>query len=135
MTNTVEDTQTFEDTKVEDTKGGEIEAPVVTLKEEQETLNKEETPKEEETPKTVETPKEEEGEEMSIVHQKARQPSYQGAPEDIVRHQIKDGEVDWKIDLTNYSPIISTDKHIISCLLYTSPSPRDQRGSRMPSSA
>ena len=24
---------------------------------------------------------------------------------------------------------------IISCLLYTSPSPRDQRGSRMPSSA
>ena len=25
--------------------------------------------------------------------------------------------------------------HIIACLLYTSPSPRDQRGSRMPSSA
>ena len=25
--------------------------------------------------------------------------------------------------------------HIYSCLLYTSPSPRDQRGSRMPSSA
>ena len=25
--------------------------------------------------------------------------------------------------------------HFISCLLYTSPSPRDQRGSRMPSSA
>ena len=28
-------------------------------------------------------------------------------------------------------PIMDTD----SCLLYTSPSPRDQRGSRMPSSA
>ena len=26
-------------------------------------------------------------------------------------------------------------KHDVSCLLYTSPSPRDQRGSRMPSSA
>ena len=26
-------------------------------------------------------------------------------------------------------------KHIKNCLLYTSPSPRDQRGSRMPSSA
>ena len=26
-------------------------------------------------------------------------------------------------------------EHYLSCLLYTSPSPRDQRGSRMPSSA
>ena len=26
-------------------------------------------------------------------------------------------------------------KRVLSCLLYTSPSPRDQRGSRMPSSA
>ena len=30
-------------------------------------------------------------------------------------------------------PIIGTEAYI--CLLYTSPSPRDQRGSRMPSSA
>ena len=29
----------------------------------------------------------------------------------------------------------TTDKKIEVCLLYTSPSPRDQRGSRMPSSA
>ena len=29
----------------------------------------------------------------------------------------------------------STDEHVQACLLYTSPSPRDQRGSRMPSSA
>ena len=28
-----------------------------------------------------------------------------------------------------------TDTHLLTCLLYTSPSPRDQRGSRMPSSA
>ena len=30
---------------------------------------------------------------------------------------------------------IATFTHALSCLLYTSPSPRDQRGSRMPSSA
>ena len=32
-------------------------------------------------------------------------------------------------------PIIRNVTHIMVCLLYTSPSPRDQRGSRMPSSA
>ena len=30
---------------------------------------------------------------------------------------------------------VDLSKHNINCLLYTSPSPRDQRGSRMPSSA
>ena len=30
---------------------------------------------------------------------------------------------------------VEADKFIWDCLLYTSPSPRDQRGSRMPSSA
>ena len=34
-----------------------------------------------------------------------------------------------RLDATNRSEVLST------CLLYTSPSPRDQRGSRMPSSA
>ena len=33
------------------------------------------------------------------------------------------------------SPGRSPDGQIRACLLYTSPSPRDQRGSRMPSSA
>ena len=33
------------------------------------------------------------------------------------------------------SPKVFTDVDISTCLLYTSPSPRDQRGSRMPSSA
>ena len=32
-------------------------------------------------------------------------------------------------------PLLSSDCRNTSCLLYTSPSPRDQRGSRMPSSA
>ena len=31
--------------------------------------------------------------------------------------------------------VVGIVSHILSCLLYTSPSPRDQRGSRMPSSA
>ena len=31
--------------------------------------------------------------------------------------------------------VIILDTNIWNCLLYTSPSPRDQRGSRMPSSA
>ena len=43
--------------------------------------------------------------------------------------------------LINKSGIIITNYHVVEnasklvCLLYTSPSPRDQRGSRMPSSA
>ena len=38
---------------------------------------------------------------------------------------------------TNKSRILFDQGHtnIVTCLLYTSPSPRDQRGSRMPSSA
>ena len=84
---------------------------------------KEETPKEE-TPKE-ETPKEEtlkeetpmenmSSEDNSCVHQKARQPLYQGAPEGIVRFQVKDEEVDWKVELPTYSPVAYTEQKIIS---------------------
>ena len=38
-------------------------------------------------------------------------------------------------DLTTTGPRSHSFNHTITCLLYTSPSPRDQRGSRMPSSA
>ena len=38
------------------------------------------------------------------------------------------------IDITSATPSDRSTDNII-CLLYTSPSPRDQRGSRMPSSA
>ena len=42
-------------------------------------------------------------------------------------------------NLTTAQEIIEADDELdalsVSCLLYTSPSPRDQRGSRMPSSA
>jgi len=37
--------------------------------------------------------------------------------------------------IPEYKDIIKTHSPVASCLLYTSPSPRDQRGSRMPSSA
>ena len=40
----------------------------------------------------------------------------------------RDEELRFKVD-------IRRDKLVGICLLYTSPSPRDQRGSRMPSSA
>ena len=46
-----------------------------------------------------------------------------------------------KENLSGYEPIVSMPdvnrigEDVLSCLLYTSPSPRDQRGSRMPSSA
>ena len=37
--------------------------------------------------------------------------------------------------LKDKTPILADSSHSWGCLLYTSPSPRDQRGSRMPSSA
>ena len=49
--------------------------------------------------------------------------------EDI--HELKDDELK---ELQQTSPN-ATRSHNLTCLLYTSPSPRDQRGSRMPSSA
>ena len=38
-------------------------------------------------------------------------------------------------DRAVYDPVLQAMCGYVSCLLYTSPSPRDQRGSRMPSSA
>ena len=38
-------------------------------------------------------------------------------------------------DAAGGSPVREAARDVVSCLLYTSPSPRDQRGSRMPSSA
>ena len=39
------------------------------------------------------------------------------------------------IDLNNRTKLNKYVTEAINCLLYTSPSPRDQRGSRMPASA
>ena len=42
------------------------------------------------------------------------------------------GEMDWGLAKSASGPSVGL---VEACLLYTSPSPRDQRGSRMPSSA
>ena len=48
-------------------------------------------------------------------------------------------EVRWQIDNGNYVEALSACNRMVAsladCLLYTSPSPRDKRQSRMPSSA
>ena len=40
-----------------------------------------------------------------------------------------------KVNFGDFWALKGIDMKVRSCLLYTSPSPRDQRGSRMPSSA
>ena len=45
---------------------------------------------------------------------------------------LNDVQTGWVVSSPSFSAMIAM---LISCLLYTSPSPRDQRGSRMPSSA
>ena len=40
-----------------------------------------------------------------------------------------------KLEGISYYPRLFEEARVIGCLLYTSPSPRDQRGARMPSSA
>ena len=53
-------------------------------------------------------------------------------------NKTKKHEVDTFIDSTTATELNDLTQELeeyINCLLYTSPSPRDQRGSRMPSSA
>ena len=51
--------------------------------------------------------------------------------------QLEGTKIDTFVKTTNIVPVDSNTQNYTSysCLLYTSPSPRDQRGSRMPSSA
>ena len=61
--------------------------------------------------------------------------------EDIFLFDIKKGICMERINYTLLENIVDGEANIVRegnvkiCLLYTSPSPRDQRGSRMPSSA
>ena len=59
------------------------------------------------------------------------------APDDLdlclIDMQLPDG--DGTDFVTHLSKTSGAKALILTCLLYTSPSPRDQRGSRMPSSA
>ena len=41
----------------------------------------------------------------------------------------------WNLDKPRIIEAVEAGVPVVICLLYTSPSPRDQRGSRMPSSA
>ena len=50
----------------------------------------------------------------------------------VLVHQT---EVPLRIICGNSAKMIQLVDEVLTCLLYTSPSPRDQRGSRMPSSA
>ena len=55
-----------------------------------------------------------------------------------IAHAINDAEgygFDVEKKGFNWNKLVTDREQYISCLLYTSPSPRDQRGSRMPSSA
>ena len=45
-------------------------------------------------------------------------------------------DFDGSVSPLGFAAVVLLDEsHVSACLLYTSPSPRDQRGSRMPSSA
>ena len=61
------------------------------------------------------------------------------SPKDIAENRQFKNPHDMWIDHDHYKwramRAAGVDEQLITCLLYTSPSPRDQRGSRMPSSA
>ena len=54
---------------------------------------------------------------------------------DVYRKIITAVNITTGDDGTKAHKVIETFSELWNCLLYTSPSPRDQRGSRMPSSA
>ena len=54
-------------------------------------------------------------------------------PEDVVVERGEDGT--WEVTDRRVARVANLNDLTNPCLLYTSPSPRDQRGSRMPSSA
>ena len=56
-----------------------------------------------------------------------------GDPRDYIKGESGDWEV--IIGLEVHAQVASNSKLFSGCLLYTSPSPRDKRQSRMPSSA
>ena len=54
-------------------------------------------------------------------------------PDAVAKNVI--GEIYSRFEKAGLNVVASRMMHLSDCLLYTSPSPRDQRGSRMPSSA
>ena len=61
---------------------------------------------------------------------------HRGALSHLVRMRL-DQKILQRVDASDVvqDVLIEANRRLQTCLLYTSPSPRDQRGSRMPSSA
>ena len=58
-----------------------------------------------------------------------------GYDEALISDEFCDETKKISVDKISESDVLPVHGHINTCLLYTSPSPRDQRGARMPSSA
>ena len=72
-----------------------------------------------------------------------------GSASELIRASLEEVSTNWPAsiyvdsvvgsisgnNITNYTYDINTDESTFTCLLYTSPSPRDRQKSRMPSSA
>ena len=72
-----------------------------------------------------------ENEELSPIRQRSMRRLYINKGSDFLEEGVRQNPDDWKLHLA----LAELWSNPYSCLLYTSPSPRDQRGSRMPSSA
>ena len=69
---------------------------------------------------------------QSAVEEKT-QPSFEDGDAERFSHYVPKAKLTDAI--VNGTPVVALCGKVWVCLLYTSPSPRDQRGSRMPSSA
>ena len=56
-------------------------------------------------------------------------------PDEMTRSEVVVNIVSWEAVIANYDTYHNLLSQFPDCLLYTSPSPRDKRQSRMPSSA
>jgi len=71
------------------------------------------------------------GQNQAVVRVQNKLLDAQSRLEELKRQQ---NSAEWEIDDIT-TKLKATEEQLYGCLLYTSPSPRDQRGSRMPSSA
>ena len=69
---------------------------------------------------------------MSVTDANPPHPTF---VDDYVLHQVDNEWLEAAVKPKQFIHIDQSECIMCDCLLYTSPSPRDQRGSRMPSSA
>ena len=72
---------------------------------------------------------------MRIVHSWLKEFFEPGALDKFAPEEIGDALTSLGLVCESIEPLGFAIDGVVICLLYTSPSPRDQRGSRMPSSA